>query len=259
MNRNDLEKVFPNILTGSGCVGVVVTAVLSGKASVKAHDILEKEREAKGENLTLKEKVKATAKTFVWTGISAAATIGCIAGVRGIDAKALAGAAGTLYAGAKKFSDYRKQSIKRHGVSEDREIMEEVKENEKKEEEILETICRTDASVDGAEKAIRYYDSYLNEFYWLTPYQFLEAQYTLNETFQEEGVVPLTDWHDILCVTHKVELENYVWHMDCVMEHQCYPWITITTEDHVDENGEPYKAVIFVTEPCSEVWSCKMC
>lgn len=246
---NKFKKALPTILTCIGCVGVVVTAVLSGKASVKAHDILEKEREAKGEDLTPKETVKAVGKEYAWTGVSGAATIGCIAVGKAIDAKTITGLTGTLYLGAKKFSDYRKKMIEHYGVSEDRKIMEEVKEDEAKEEEILETICLNDISVDNADKMQRYYDSYINEFFWTTPHRLLEAKCMLNESFQRESILPLTDWHDILCLTHKPELEFLLWDEEEIIENQGYPWITITTEEHFDKDGEPYEAIIFVTRP----------
>ena len=247
---NKFKKALPTILTCLGCVGVVVTAVLSGKASVKAHDILEKEREANGEDLTPKETVKAVGKEYVWTGVSGAATIGCIVAGKAIDAKTIAGLTGTLYLGAKKFSDYRKKVIEHYGVSEDRKIMEEVKEDEAKEEEILETICINDISVDDADKMQRYYDPYINEFFWTTPYRLLDAQYELNKSFQANCVLPLTEWHDILGLTHKPELEDLVWDMDWIIMNQGYTWITITAEDnYLDKDGEPYKAVVFVTRP----------
>ena len=49
-----LKKYSPLILTSLGSVGVVVTSVLTAKATVKAKDLIEKVEESENCKLTLK-------------------------------------------------------------------------------------------------------------------------------------------------------------------------------------------------------------
>ena len=249
--NNQLKKAIPSILSVMACIGVGVTAYLTGKAAVKSHDILEEKR-SKGEEMTKKEEIQTVAKEYVWAGVSGGATIGCIIASKAIDGKTIAGLTGALYLGAKKFSDYRKQIVEDYGIAEEQQIMEKVQEREKREEEILETIC--DTGDTPGDELVRYYDSYANEFFWTTPYKFLKAEYDLNEHFQIETLIPITDFHDILCINHHPELEGTGWDMRCVGACTTMaPWISITTVDHVDDNGEPYKAIVYLTTPCDVV------
>lgn len=247
--NNQLKKAIPMLLTGIGCIGVVVTAVLSGKASVKAHDILEKEREKKGDDLTPKEKVKAVAKEYLWTGVSGATSIGCIMGGKAIDAKTIATLTGSLYLGARKFSDYRKQVIEQYGADEDQTIMDHVKKHEQNADEL---IC--DHSDPSKGELVRYYDPVSKEFFWNTPYNMLGAECDINESFQANGQASITEFQDYAGEPHHPELESKGWICPDVIDQNGYLWITIAYDnEHVDENGEPYKSIRYVTKPVDDI------
>ena len=76
-----LSKHAPEILTGLGVAGVVVTAVLTAKATLKVDEVL------KEENLTPKEKVKEVWKDYIPPVVSAVATGACIIAGNRIQAK----------------------------------------------------------------------------------------------------------------------------------------------------------------------------
>lgn len=64
-SRGFLRNNSATILTTVGAIGVVGTAVLTAKATTKANDILEEATIEKGEKLTVKEKIRASALFFL--------------------------------------------------------------------------------------------------------------------------------------------------------------------------------------------------
>lgn len=79
-NSMVMEKLLqhlPQILSGVAVIGVGATAYLSGKNSIKAHEIL-KEKQSQNDGLAIKEKVKLTWKCYIPTLIALTATITCM-------------------------------------------------------------------------------------------------------------------------------------------------------------------------------------
>ena len=70
------KRYTPLALSIAGGVGVVATAIFSSKATLKAHDILQKEPEVK----TTKDKVKKTWKCYILPVSLGIGTVACIAG-----------------------------------------------------------------------------------------------------------------------------------------------------------------------------------
>lgn len=71
---NFIKRNDTYILTGMTVAGVVCTAVLSGKAAVKAYKVIEEEEYSKGLPLSNKEKFQKTWKIFIPPFASAVAT-----------------------------------------------------------------------------------------------------------------------------------------------------------------------------------------
>lgn len=73
--KEELVKHLPQILSGVAAIGVGAVAYLSGRNSIKAHEILK----SKGkEKAPTKEKVKLTWKCYIPTLIALTATITCM-------------------------------------------------------------------------------------------------------------------------------------------------------------------------------------
>lgn len=112
----------PEILTGLTCGGVVGTAIMSGQASVKAHEILaEQEKE-----LTWKDKIALTWKVYIPTGLMGLATVGCAIGSNRISSNRVAAISG-LYALAEKgLTEYQNKVIETIGEKKERAIRDDI-------------------------------------------------------------------------------------------------------------------------------------
>ena len=111
---NFLQKNSPYILTGLGCAGVVSTAVMTGKAAIKANDRIKQERkelEEKYECETIdpdfKTKAKLTWKYFVPPAIMGATSVACIIGAQSVNTRRHAALASLYTLSEQTLKDYR--------------------------------------------------------------------------------------------------------------------------------------------------------
>lgn len=103
------SRVFPWVMTGLSGLGVIGTAVAAAKATPKALERKRQAEEEKGEELTLWEKVKAMAPSYLpAAGIGAATVAGITATQMANDGQKEA-LFGTVLAGQQAHQRYRKK------------------------------------------------------------------------------------------------------------------------------------------------------
>ena len=103
-----IKKNMPTILSIGAAIGVVVSNVLTNKASIKATLKIDEVEKKKHRELTFVEEVKVVAPIYAPSIVVGAATIGCIFGSNFLNKKqlvALAGAMGLLQANFKRYRD----------------------------------------------------------------------------------------------------------------------------------------------------------
>jgi len=118
-----LEKNNTTILTGIGIAGVITTAIMTGKATIKANDILKDEDAL---NDTVLEKIKIVWKCYIPPVMVGGATIGCIIGVNTINERRNAALAGLYSIAQTTFKEYQEQVVKQLGENKERKIRDEV-------------------------------------------------------------------------------------------------------------------------------------
>ena len=125
-----IGKNSPHILTGLGCAGLVSTAILTGKATPRAMDILEEERSyrRKKDFVDMKpfEKVKLTWKCYIPAGVVGLTSIGCIIGANTISMKRNAALAALYTISETAFRDYKTKVVEQLGKGKDTAIRDEV-------------------------------------------------------------------------------------------------------------------------------------
>lgn len=162
--KGNIKGKLSTMLTIGASIGVVVTAVLCVRATIKAHqDILDaksnkaelkraihdaeevlkevdggentaesaSETEAEDicqecEELSAFEVVRASWRRFVPAFISGSATIGMIIFAHGIDRRAVIAASGAAVAASKMYTDYRDANIKVNGIDAHRKVIDEL-------------------------------------------------------------------------------------------------------------------------------------
>lgn len=128
-----LQKNSPYILTGLGCAGVVSTAVMTGKAAVKAHDKINEVRsevEEKYECETIdpdfKTKVELTWKYFIPPVIVCVTSVACIIGAQSVNTRRHAALASLYTLTDQTLRDYQDKVVETIGKNKSQKIHDDI-------------------------------------------------------------------------------------------------------------------------------------
>lgn len=231
------------LLSGAACVGVVATAVLSGRSALKAEKVLaEKSPEGK------METVKTLAPVYILPVASGVATIAAIIASHKLDTKVIA--ALTAAAGIAE-EKYRKFKGKVTDIL-----------GEEKVQGIEAEIAKEDWGMSpalptrGEGEAQLFYDSYSKRYFYAAPARVTEAIYHLNRNLQMRGYVPLNEFYDFLGIEENAEVGDIVGWSDrfFIEVLEVTPWIDIWLKDTTNDNGELVTVFGFDFDPTTEAF-----
>ena len=126
-----LAPHVPDILTATACIGVGATAVMCGKNTLTAHDIL-KAYDEENPDATTKDRVLKAAPAYIPTIILATATIACIIGARTTSAKQTAALASAYTIATEAAARYRDKVIEVVGEEKAKEVDEKIADEQLK-------------------------------------------------------------------------------------------------------------------------------
>lgn len=122
-----LQQNSPAILTGLAVTGVGLTVVLAVKATPKALEELELEKEDAGQaNLPVKTVVRATWRPYLPSAIAGSATIACIIGAHRIGVRRQAALLGAYTLVDTAFRNYKDEVLAQIGEAKERKIVDAV-------------------------------------------------------------------------------------------------------------------------------------
>lgn len=182
-----LHKAIPTILTIGGAVGVIGTAVLSGKASIKAYRIIQNEK-----NISKEEFVKKILPIYIPTALVGLATFGCVIGSSLFykrNVTALTALTGLF-----------------HEKLQNKEYKPEKKTYDEQWFEVSEFITE-----DDKDEVLLFSDMYRGRIFQSTKNLVLQAQYHLNRNFALKGYANINEFYDFLGLTpiNRKEKEMY--------------------------------------------------
>lgn len=114
-----IKRNMPTILSIGAAIGVVVSNILTNKASIKATLKVDEIEKKKHRELTFIEEVKVVAPIYAPSIVVGAATIGCIFGSTFLNKKQLAALAGAMSLLQANFKRYREEVV--HEVGKEKE------------------------------------------------------------------------------------------------------------------------------------------
>lgn len=115
-----LRKHGGTILAVAASVGVVATAIETGKATIKAEKLVELNKDVP--EYGMKEKVKDCWQFYIPAAVLGAGTIGCIIGSNMLSRKEIASLSAAYVALGKSYQQYRRQVAERIGVEEEEKL-----------------------------------------------------------------------------------------------------------------------------------------
>ena len=241
-----INQNSPTILAGLAVAGVVTTSVLSGKAAVRAHIILESHPEAK----TKKDKAKLLWKAFLPPVVMGAATIGCVIGGQAINLHRNAVLAGAYALAETSLKELESKATEMVGSEKVKEIKDAIVQDK------IDSTTSTDEIKFGRNEVImsedtkvKCYDPYSGRLFDSSVNEIDKAINRANTILFSDYRLTLNDMYDEMGLAHNKDGNDLGWNMDDAINHfKDFP-IRAQYSSHLAEGNKPCLSVEFFPEP----------
>lgn len=222
-----IKRNMPTILSIGAAVGVVVSNILTNKASIKATLKVDEIEKKKHRELTFIEEVKVVAPIYAPSIVVGAATIGCIFGSNFLNKKQLAALAGAMSILQSNFKRYRTEVVNEVGKEKEENIWKASRPNG---ESLYKTVSEQESKFVDTTGLTFFIDSLTDEGFYTDKATVESAILKLNRKLQmnPNQTVTLNEFRNDLDL-HPTNFGNIVgWSKIDVDEHDTVdPWIDI--------------------------------
>lgn len=239
-----LKKNGGTILAIGASVGVVLTAIETGKASIKAEKLIE--MNSVEPVYTTKEKVRDCWKLYLPAAALGAGTIACIIGSDALNKKQIASLTAGYMALGKAYQEYRRAVAQHVGAEHEKKIYKDAQAVLKK------------PTPDMVEDKLLCYEPISKRYFHATEVELTDAFYNANRYFALNGELSMNDFCSYLPgLDFSPEIDHLGWCADYLANEWEYYWIDFnyckqTTDDglevyYVDAFQEPIKEYLDYT------------
>ena len=222
-----IKRNMPTILSIGAAVGVVVSNILTNKASIKATLKVDEIEKKKHRELTFIEEVKVVAPIYAPSIVVGAATIGCIFGSNFLNKKQLAALAGAMSILQANFKRYRTEVVNEVGKEKEENIWKASRPND---ESLYKTVSEQESKFVDTTGLTFFIDSLTDEGFYTDKATIESAILKLNRKLQmnPNQTVTLNEFRNDLDL-HPTNFGNIVgWSKIDVDEYDTTdPWIDI--------------------------------
>ncbi len=187
-----VKKHSPELLMSFGIAGMITTTVLAVRATPKALNLIEKEKQLSSnqENLTPIETIKTTWKCYIPAIISGSVSVICLVSSCSVNARRNAALATAYTISESAFRDYRKKVVETIG--------------EKKEQSVRDAVAKEKMDrnpVQNSEVIITEkgdtlcYDAISGRYFKADIDKIKKAEHTINSQIRDEMYVALNDFY----------------------------------------------------------------
>jgi hypothetical protein len=208
--RTVLVKHSPEILTGMGIAGMVMTTVLAIKATPKALKLIEdKKKEEHTDKLTPVETVKAAWKPYIPVAITGVTSIACIVGASSVNTRRNAALATAYTLSETALKEYKDKVIETIGEKHEKEIREKINKDHIDQKPV------TKSNVIFTDKGNTLCFDYHSGRYFRSDIDHIKrAVNELNRRLVGNGYVSLNDFYDELDLEHTKMGYDLGWEID---------------------------------------------
>lgn len=222
-----IKRNMPTILSIGAAVGVVVSNILTNKASIKATLKVDEIEKKKHRELTFIEEVKVVAPIYAPSIVVGAATIGCIFGSNFLNKKQLVALAGAMSILQANFKRYRAGVVNEVGEKKEENIWKASRPNS---ESLYKTVSEQESKFVDTTGLTFFIDSLTDEGFYTDKATVESAILKLNRKLQmnPNQTVTLNEFRNDLDL-HPTNFGNIVgWSKIDVDEYDTTdPWIDI--------------------------------
>lgn len=233
-----LKRNASTILTCVGGAGVVVTSIMTAKATPKALFLLEQSKEEKGEELTKFEVVKTAAPAYIPAILVGASTIACIFGANVLNKRQQAALMSAYALLDNSYKDYKRKVGELYGEDANTTIREEI---------VKDKYDKTEITV--SDDKLLFYDMFAERYFESTIEELQRAEYKLNREFALYDCVSLNDFYLMLGLEPIESGSEYGWSVEACYAFYGRSWIDFSHEKVTMDDGLECYILTMFTEP----------
>ena len=237
-SKKFIKQNGSTILTCIGGVGVVATTVAAVKATPKAVKLLEQAEVEKEAPLTVFEKVRIAAPSYIPTILIGASTIACIFGANMLNKRQQASLLSAYALLDNSYKEYKKKVVELYGENADNHVRDEISKD-----------VYNESDVECEDDKLLFYDEYSRQYFNATMEDVLNAEYTLNRDFAYHGYATLNELYDLLKLPRTDYGDILGWNSFMVHEYQWYSWIEFNHRKVVMDDGLECYILEILTDP----------
>lgn len=231
---NRTEKILtdnsPAILMACGIIGTVTTAILTGKASFKAAEVLSYDPDA-----DTREQIKMVWKLYIPPTVTGIATIGAIYGSHHISTRRAAAVAAAYSISERAFAEYKDKVIEKIGENKEQKIRDEIAQDR------VNNDPYSGKEVIIASGEVLCYESFTGRYFKSDVETIKKAQNDTNYQILHDNYASLTDFYNRVGLPRTALSDDMGWNLDRHLE--------IEFSTTLSEDSRPCIAINFLVSP----------
>lgn len=208
----------PQILTGIAVAGTIGTAVLTGKATLKAVAMVReaeywRDKSTQSNYLETRDKVALTWKLYVPPFIAGATTVAAIIAATQIGTRRAAAIAAAYAVSEKAFTEYKEKVVEKLGENKERAVRDEVAQDRVRNNPVTEN----QIIVSGGGKVLCY-EPYTGRYFMSDMETLKKAQNDLNYMVLNNYYASMSDFYDLIGLDRTKISDDMGWNSDKMLE-----------------------------------------
>lgn len=237
--RKFASKRSPEILTGIGIAGMITTAILAVRATPKALELIEEQKEEESvDELSSFEVVKVAWKPYIPAMVTCVASTACLIGASSVNTKRNAALATAYKLSETALSEYRDKVVETIGEKKERIVRDKVAEERVKKN----PVSKNEVIITGNGKTLCF-DPISGRYFMCSIETIKKAENTLNKQMLHDisGYVSLNEFYDELGLDHTSVGNDLGWNTNQLID--------IDFSSQLNDNGEPSVVLDYLVAP----------
>lgn len=237
--RKFASKRSPEILTGIGIAGMITTTILAVRATPKALELIEEQKEEESvDELSSFEVVKVAWKPYIPAMVTCIASTACLIGASSVNTKRNAALATAYKLSETALSEYRDKVVETIGEKKERIVRDKVAEERVKKN----PVSKNEVIITGNGKTLCF-DPISGRYFMCSIETIKKAENTLNKQMLHDisGYVSLNEFYDELDLDHTSVGNDLGWNTNQLID--------IDFSSQLNDNGEPSVVLDYLVAP----------
>ena len=237
--RKFASKRSPEILTGIGIAGMITTTILAVRATPKALELIEDQKEEESvDELSSFEVVKVAWKPYIPAMVTCVVSTACLIGASSVNTKRNAALATAYKLSETALTEYREKVIETIGEKKERIVRDKVAEERVKKN----PVSKNEVIITGNGKTLCF-DPISGRYFMCSIETIKKAENTLNKQMLHDisGYVSLNEFYDELGLDHTSVGNDLGWNTNQLID--------IDFSSQLNDNGEPSVVLDYLVAP----------